>query len=92
MELQKKANPQQTMKIKEQDFVNRYYKNENAKSILVLLTGGIGLSDLFYKHFDRLARDFSVITFDYPVVSGFLYSHEAVGLLFPHCNEWYGSQ
>lgn len=31
----------------------------------MLLTGGIGLSDLFYKHFDRFARDFSVLTFDY---------------------------
>lgn len=32
---------------------------------LVLLPGGIGLSDLFYKHFVRFARDFSVLTFDY---------------------------
>ena len=46
-------------------FVYRYYKNPNAKATLVLLTGGIGLSDLFYKHFDRFARDFSVLTFDY---------------------------
>lgn len=57
--------PQQTMKIKGQDFVYRYFKNENAKSTLVLLTGGIGLSDLFYNHFDRFAQDHSVITFDY---------------------------
>lgn len=45
--------PNQIMKINGQDFIFRYYKNENAKSTLVLLTGGIGLSDLFYMHFDR---------------------------------------
>ena len=31
----------------------------------MLLTGGIGLSDLFYNHFERFTQDFSVITFDY---------------------------
>ena len=46
-------------------FVYRYCKNPNAKTTLVLLTGGIGLSDLFYRHFARFARDFSVLTFDY---------------------------
>lgn len=59
--------PQQTKKINGKDFVYRHYKNENAKSTLVLLTGGIGLSDLFFMHFDRFAQDFSVITFDYLV-------------------------
>lgn len=57
--------PQQTMKINGVDFRYRYHKNENARATLVLLTGGIGLSDLFYQHFDRFAQDFSVITFDY---------------------------
>lgn len=33
----------------------------------MLLTGGIGLSDLFYRHFDRFSRDFSVLTFDYQI-------------------------
>lgn len=60
-----KEYPQQTIKINGQDFVYRYFKNEKAKETLVLLTGGIGLSDLFYNHFDRFAKDFSVITFDY---------------------------
>ena len=46
-------------------FTYRYYQNPQAKATLVLLTGGIGLSDLFYKHFARFARDFSVLTFDY---------------------------
>ncbi|MBQ7980508.1 MAG: alpha/beta hydrolase [Oscillospiraceae bacterium] len=60
-----KTYPQQTMKINGKDFRYRYHKNENAKATLVLLTGGIGLSDLFYNHFGRFAQDFSVITFDY---------------------------
>lgn len=46
-------------------FVYRYCKNPQAKATLVLLTGGIGLSDLFYQHFAQFARDFSVLTFDY---------------------------
>ena len=33
-------------------FLYRYYKNPEARATLVLLTGGIGLSDLFYRHFD----------------------------------------
>ena len=48
-------------------FTYRYYKNPNAKATLALLTGGIGLSDLFYKHFARFAKDFSVLTFDYQI-------------------------
>ena len=43
-------------------FTYRYYQNPQAKATLVLLTGGIGLSDLFYKHFARFARDFSVLS------------------------------
>ncbi|MBQ8597523.1 MAG: alpha/beta hydrolase [Lachnospiraceae bacterium] len=62
-----KKYPKQTMKINGQNFEYRYYNNESVKSTLVLLTGGIGLSDLFYNHFERLTRDFSVITFDYLV-------------------------
>lgn len=57
--------PLQKMQINGGDFTYRYHKNDGAKTTLVLLTGGIGLSDLFYAHFDRFARDFSVITFDY---------------------------
>ena len=44
-------------------FSYRYYKNSQAKTTVVLLTGGIGLSDLFYLHFERFTKDFSVITF-----------------------------
>ena len=50
--------------------IARYYQNPQAKATLVLLTGGIGLSDLFYKHFARFARDFSVLTFDYQLQFG----------------------
>ncbi|MCM1524763.1 MAG: alpha/beta hydrolase [Ruminococcus sp.] len=49
------------------DFTYRYYKNPNAKATLVLLTGGIGLSDLFYLHFEKFAENFSVLTFDYQI-------------------------
>ena len=48
-------------------FTYRYYKNSQAKATVVLLTGGIGLSDLFYLHFERFTKDFSVITFDYQI-------------------------
>ena len=47
------------------NFAYRYCNNPEAKATLVLLTGGIGLSDLFYRHFARFSRDFSVLTFDY---------------------------
>lgn len=52
------------------NFTYRYYKNPNARATLVLLTGGIGLSDLFYLHFERFAKDFSVMTFDYQIQFG----------------------
>ena len=61
-----KKYPATTLRLKNgKDFTYRYYKNPNSTITLVLLTGGIGLSDLFYLHFERFAKDFSVITFDY---------------------------
>jgi len=51
-------------------FTYRYHQNPQAKAALVLLTGGIGLSDLFYKHFAWFAGDFSVLTFDYQLQFG----------------------
>lgn len=48
-------------------FAFRYYKKPGRKATIVLLTGGIGLSDLFYLHFERFARDFSVLTYDYQI-------------------------
>ena len=58
--------PQQTMILQNgKTFVYRYAKHPEAKQTVVLLTGGIGLSDLFYLHFQRFSREFSVMTFDY---------------------------
>ena len=48
-------------------FTYRYYRNPQAAATVVLLTGGIGLSDLFYRHFEWFAGDFSVLTFDYQI-------------------------
>lgn len=63
--------PQQIMVLGDgRKFQYRYYKTADAKATLVLLTGGIGLSDLFYLHFERFAQDFSVITFDYQIPYG----------------------
>ena len=39
-------------------FTYRYYQNPQAKATLVLLTGGIGLSDLFYKHICPVRQGF----------------------------------
>ncbi len=47
------------------NFSYRYYKNEISTETIVLLVGGIGMSDLIYTHFEKLAEHFSVITFDY---------------------------
>ena len=46
-------------------FTYRFHRNPESTETLVLLTGGIGLSDLFYLHFERFAREFSVLTCDY---------------------------
>ncbi|WP_180963146.1 hypothetical protein [Massilicoli timonensis] len=51
----------------EKEFSYRYYRNPDAKSTVLLLSGGIGLTDLFYLHFDRFAKDFSLLTFDYQI-------------------------
>ena len=48
-------------------FTYRCYKNPKAAATVVLLTGGIGLSDLFYRHFEWFAGDFTVLTFDYQI-------------------------
>ena len=48
-------------------FTYRYYKNSQAKATVVLLSGGIGLSDLFYLYIERFTKDFFVITFNYQI-------------------------
>lgn len=65
MELFKRTFPLQTTKIMGYDFNYRYHKHENSQITIVLLTGGIGLSDLFFQHFTEFSKDYSVITFDY---------------------------
>lgn len=60
--------PAETLRLEGgKDFTYRYFKNPKGSPTLVLLTGGIGLSDLFYLHFSRFAEEFSVLTFDYQV-------------------------
>lgn len=60
--------PQQTIELSTgKMFTYRYCKNPKSKATIVLLTGGIGLSDLFYLHFERFAEKFSVLTFDYQI-------------------------
>lgn len=48
----------------------RYHKNPSAKATLMLLIGSIGLSDVWRRHFEILAADYSVLCFDYSVASG----------------------
>ena len=60
--------PPQTMTLDNgKPFTYRYYRNPKAAATVVLLTGGIGLSDLFCRHFEWFAGDFSVLTFDYQI-------------------------
>ena len=60
--------PQQTTELSTGKlFTYRYYKNPKSKATILLLTGGIGLSDLFYLHFEKFAEKFSVLTFDYQI-------------------------
>ncbi len=57
--------PQQEMKINERLFTYRYYEHPTSDTTIILLVGGIGLSDLIYSHFMKFAKEHSVITFDY---------------------------
>ncbi len=57
--------PIQTITIQQKEFTYRHFENKDAKHTVVLLVGGLGLSDLFYEHFIKLSKNFSVVTFDY---------------------------
>jgi len=48
-------------------FTYRYYKNPNSKVTFLLLAGGLGISELFFLHFEALSEEYSVLTFDYPM-------------------------
>lgn len=63
----KRKYPRQTQTINGKPFPYRYYKNEQSDKTVLLLTGGIGLSDLMVFHFEEFAKSYSVITFDYPI-------------------------
>lgn len=47
-------------------FSYRYHKHPTSETTLVLLVGGLGLSDLIFSHFQGFSKDFSVLIFDYP--------------------------
>ncbi|OUM69563.1 hypothetical protein PIROE2DRAFT_66797 [Piromyces sp. E2] len=60
--------PNQTQVLENgKSFTYRYYKNPNAKATFLLLTGGLGISDLLYPHFNKFSKEYSVLTFDYPI-------------------------
>jgi len=63
----KEKYPLQQQIIGGSSFPYRYYKNENSDKTAVLLTGGIGLSDLLVFHFEEFAKSYSVLSFDYPL-------------------------
>ena len=46
-----------------------YRLGGKGEKTIVLLVGGLGISDAFYKHFATFAESFTVLTFDYPVES-----------------------
>lgn len=56
--------PISTMKIGNLNF--RYRLGGNGPQAVILLVGGLGLSDIFYKHFKAFAAHYTVLTFDYP--------------------------
>ena len=57
--------PIKELNIKEKTFQYRHYNNPDSEITLVLLVGGLGISDLMYNHFIKFSKYFSVITFDY---------------------------
>lgn len=62
--------PQQVFVTGRTDIKYRYYRNPDSETTLALFIGMLGNSDAFYEIFDLLARDYSVITFDYPLIYG----------------------
>lgn len=68
LEVFNKKYPRETLQICDGEFCFRYYINPNSKKdiTLVILVGGLGESDLAYKFFEYVAKDYSVLTFNYP--------------------------
>ncbi len=57
--------PMQEKQILGKHFPYRHFKHASSQETVVMLVGGLGLSDLGYTQVHGLAKDFSVITFDY---------------------------
>lgn len=58
------------LKSKKLGELNFYYRlGGKGKEVIILLVGGLGLSDSFYKHFKEFAKNYTVLTFDYPIES-----------------------
>lgn len=59
-----KAFPKQVKIINDVKFT--YRLGGKGEKTLVLLAGGLGMSDMFYNHARKFARNFKVLLFDYP--------------------------
>lgn len=46
-----------------------YRLGGSGEKVIVLLVGGIGFSDAFFRHFIEFAKSFTVLAFDYPLES-----------------------
>ncbi|MBE6024192.1 MAG: alpha/beta hydrolase [Cellulosilyticum sp.] len=58
--------PEKTLKLSNGLFKFRYAQHSTSQATVILLAGGIGIGDSFYRHFEALAQHFSVVTFNYP--------------------------
>lgn len=63
----KQRYPLQKLLINGQWFPFRYHKHASSDKTIVILTGGLGLSDLLMYHFEAFAESYSVLSFDYPL-------------------------
>ena len=57
--------PKKTLRLNHGNLTFRYAKHSTSGVNLILLAGGLGIGDAFYRHFEALAQHFSVITFNY---------------------------
>lgn len=76
----RKKYPSKVMRLQQGvDVTYRYYNNPQSEATVVLLIGCPGFSDLLYLHFERFAKDFSVLTLD--CEKGFLNNDEMADVL-----------
>lgn len=62
-----KVAPFQVYKLNGNKMKYRYYKKENARATIVVLTGGSGLADVFFLLVKSLMDKYSIITIPYPL-------------------------